>query len=222
MSACRWIHREGWSLVEAGLPLGDHASTCLTCRQTLERQRIVARLFERSDEVSGPVRAPVNFEARVWARIAAAEAPRPSWLSRIVWPVFAIAALALLWWLPTAPPAGPLALSTEIRAGGRAHRTRGAAAGDVVIARVNLRTGVELRVYRNDERLASCSTSSPCRRVGGGVVMEFTLPGPGRYRFVAVTAPGPLPASTGQYDLDAAKVAEVGGRMVAADLVEAW
>ncbi len=161
----------------------------------------------------GQDQPPPDWQARVWARIAAS---RPRRSRRSLWVGGAAAAAVVLLGAYLTWRTWPLTERPTLIARVQTHQDS-AVRGDMPhpgdqllvdadIARVH---HAELRLYRDDHALmARCSNEPPCTLSGRRLRAEFTLPSAGRYRALLLLSPTPLPPPTGSLDGDVAKAVD--------------
>jgi hypothetical protein len=202
MSRCDRFETEAVLLLERGLPLDEHFSSCPDC---LAAQAFYDRLRQRLATVGEGDQPPVGWQAGVWKQIEqrwGRRRWRPWW--GLVPAALAASLAAVL--LVRMPEPAPVFLAAEIEAGPSVQRGDEAKPGDSL--RLTASTGgaphAELRVYRNDaELILSCSTESPCSRKGADLQATVVLDGIGRYQPLLLFSKSPLPkASTQGLDAD--------------------
>ena len=216
MSQCTRFEQEGLLALERGEPLDAHFSTCLDCRRARE---FYAQLERHVVDTAADYRAPRDFEAGVWARIAREDSPRVPWYRRW-WPALALPALAvtalwLLWPGGSAEPAR-VSLSYSIVPAGATMRGDTAQPGDALEIRATTaaRKHALLRVYRSRTHLlVQCSTEPPCQWRDGVLSARVDLPTRGDYRVVLVLSDAPLPPPIPDLARDLAKIEDAGGRV---------
>ncbi len=202
MSRCDRFETEAVLLLEQGLPLDEHFSTCPDC---LAARDFYDRLYKRLAAVGEGDQPPVNWQAGVWERIEQRRGRRRWWAWWGLVPA-ALAASLIVFLLARTPEPVPVFLKAEVEAGSSIQRGEEAKPGDLL--RLTASTGgarhAELRVYRNDaELILRCSTESPCSRKGEDLRASVVLDGIGRYQPLLLLSKNPLPeASTGGLDVD--------------------
>ena len=217
-TGCQRFEDEALLLLEQGLPLDEHFSSCPDCleaRAAYDRLRGGLTSLGRHDEPRP------DWQAAVWAEIERRKERRRRWSPWWIAPV-ALAAMTALFliWIPGRTPAG---LRIEIESGTTVRRGAEAQPGDLL--RLAATTGgarhSELRVYRNDTELVlRCSTEPPCSRGRGKLKATVVLDGVGRYQPLLICSEKPLPniASDLDTDTDAALTSganvELGPRIV--------
>lgn len=213
MSRCDRFETEAVLLLERGLPLDEHFSSCPDC---LAAQAFYDRLRQRLAAVGEEDQPPVGWQAGVWERIEQQRGRRRwrPWWGLV--PAALAASLAAVLLVRTPEPA-PVFLKAEIEAGPSVQRGDEAKPGDSL--RLTASTGgarhAELRVYRNDAELVlSCSTESPCSRKGEDLQATVVLDGIGRYQPLLLFSKSPLPkASTQGLDADTEAVLAAGAEI---------
>ncbi len=210
--ACDRFARKGLAAWVAGDAPPEHEAACAAC----QRERAA---FER---LAGALRdlpalePPRGWEARVLARVEAADAARaPSAAWRWAAPLAIAAAVAAFFLLRRPKGDEQLAVRQEVVVGETARRADTAVVGDRLRARAGgAGTHRELRVYRDErEVVARCPGDERCRDEGGETVLELDLDAPGRYRSVVLAGPRPIPSPTGSLDDDARAASEAGARV---------
>lgn len=204
---CERFEAEALLLLEQGLPLDEHFSTCPDClKARASYERLIAEISSLGRED-----APrANWQAQVWERIEQRKRRRrwaPWWIGPVA--VAAMAALLLIW-IPVQKPAG---LQIEIESGTTVRRGAEAQPGDLL--RLTATTGgarhSELRVYRNDaELILRCSTESPCSSRRGELKASVVLDGVGRYQPLLLLSKDPLPFSASDLETDTAAALAAG------------
>jgi hypothetical protein len=159
------------------------------------------RLERAIEQLGAEHEPPPGWEAKVLAAVA----PRPRrWFASRWWfAVPAVAAIAvavvLVPWRPD-----PAALAVSAERVPSTETTRGGA-GEI---RAAVRGGTGTRalwVYRDRQELvAACPGHSACRTVDGAIRLELAIDRGGHYQVLALSAPGPLPAPSGSYEIDLA------------------
>ncbi|HEV8582922.1 MAG TPA: hypothetical protein VGX68_27975 [Thermoanaerobaculia bacterium] len=200
MTRCDRFETEAVHLLEQGLPLDEHFSSCPDC---LAARAAYERLGERVSALSGDEEPPPGWEARVWQRIEDRRRSRHRWGPWWVVPV-AVAALAAFLFVRI-PGQGPPSLRVEVEPGTTVRRGLEAQPGDRL--QLKATTGgvdyCELRVYRNDaELILRCSTEPPCSRRGRELRASVALDGIGRYQPLLLFSKRPLPASASDLQTD--------------------
>jgi len=191
--SCDRFDAEAVLLLEQGLPLDEHFSTCPDClaaRRAYEGLRTgIAGLGEEEEP-------PAGWQARVWERIEQRRERRRSW-RQWWWVVPAGAAATLAAFLLLRPPGPrPAFLKAEVEAGTAVQRGAEAKPGDRL--RLTAATGgaryAEMRVYRNDRELVlRCSAERPC---------TLLLDAIGRYQPLLLLSGKPLPATATGLEAD--------------------
>jgi hypothetical protein len=210
MTSCHRFESEGLPRFVAGEPLDAHAEGCPDCQAALASYRKVAAALRGAKDAYVP---PGDWEAKVWSRIASAQAPRSS----ARWVAFlglgtALATLAVFFVTSVGGP-DALGLTLQVERGtgprvrGRAGRPGevSAAPGDVLylVAKVPRGKLGELRVYRGTNELVfQCTKSPACVRTKDGLEARVTLKQVGSYRTLLIAADKELPAASGDLDAD--------------------
>lgn len=207
MSRCGRFEAEGLLLLEQGLPLDEHFSTCPDC---LAARAAYERLGAEISALGAEDEPPVGWQARVWERLdQRRERRRPRWAGWRGWLVPAGAGLAAAslaaFFLIRPPEPRPPSLRVEVQAGATVRRGGEAQPGDLL--RLTAATGgarhAELRVYRNDTELVlRCSTDRPCSRRGDEVRAAVLLDSVGRYQPLLMRAERPLPPPVSDLEKD--------------------
>jgi hypothetical protein len=206
-AACDRFEREALLLLEEGRVLPPHFATCPDCQKARGTyERLVKAL-------SPPGLAPnrEEFEAGVWAKIAAGEGrgsatPRARHWGRIAAAaVVVLGSAALLTWRGLAKRT-PEMLAMRLEAAPRPGAERRGLPTPADEGAVYLQPGDELvfdastggaahaevRVYREDRQLAlRCPPG--CAREGDRLKGRVTLPAPGRYQAYVVASDKALP-----------------------------
>jgi hypothetical protein len=198
--SCDRFEAEAVLLLERGLPLDEHFSTCPDC---LAARRAHERLRAGIAELGAEDEPPAGWQARVWERIEQRRERRRSW-RQWWWVVPAGVAASLAALLLVRPPGPqPPSLRAEIQAGATVRRGAEAQPGDLL--RLQAATGgarhAEIRVYRNDRELVlRCPAKHPC---------ALLLDAVGRYQPLLLLSrkPLPIPASDLETDTRAALAA---------------
>jgi hypothetical protein len=210
MTSCQRFESEGLPRFVAGVPLDAHAESCPDCQAALASYQKVAAALRQARNAYTPAG---DWEAKVWSRIAKAQAARPA----ARWPALlglgaAFAALAIFFVSSTGGP-DALALTSQVE-GGKGPRVRGAASpgevqsaapGDVLHLMAKVPRGKlgDLRVYRGTNELVfHCAKSPACIRSKDGLEARVTLDRAGTYRTLLIAADSALPAASGDLDVD--------------------
>jgi hypothetical protein len=191
--SCDRFDTEAVLLLEQGLPLDEHFSTCPDCLAAREAHD---RLRAGIAALGGAGEPPAGWQARVWERIERRRERRRSW-RQWWWVVPAGAAATLAAFLLVRPPGPrPPSLVAEIQAGSTVRRGGDAQPGDRL--RLTAATGgarhAEMRVYRNDSELVlRCPAERPC---------ALLLDAIGRYQPLLLLSRKPLPTTTSDLESD--------------------
>lgn len=213
MSRCDRFESEAVLLLEQGLPLDEHFSTCPDC---LAARAFYDRLYQGLAAVGEGDQPPVNWQAGVWERIEQRRGRRRWWAWWGLVPAALAASLAAFLLVRTPEPA-PVFLKAEVEAGSSVLRGEEAKPGDLL--RLTASTGgarhFELRVYRNDaELILHCSTEPPCTHQKGELRATVVLDGIGRYQPLLLFSKNPLPGvSAGGLDADTDAVLAAGAEI---------
>ena len=195
---CPSFDAEMLAALEGGANIA-HLTTCDTC------QARVAEI-ERVKSLLGavPVRDEGDWEARIWARVAA-EKPSRGWLPWLGGLLAAAGLIAVL--LPVFLPAPTPPLEWSVAAG-EARQLRGSAAhpGDRLLVRTA--PEADLRLFREDALHARCAADTappvptppggpPCRPGTDALKAELVFGPPGRYRLVSLRGGRPVEPALG-------------------------
>lgn len=207
------------ALGESGEPAGDlaeHLRGCDACRARLRTYHQLTAMIA----VGATERAlPPAWRERTMARVRASRT-RPTRRA----PVIAAAAVAaasaiilLVWWrtrVPAAPELDRGALAIQI-AGGPVHRGDGHPGQELHIeARGITAPHAEIRVYRGGvDLLVRCPSAGPptCRPDGSAA---WTIPAPGRYQIVLISAAQAIADPRGSMEDDIAAARASTARIV--------
>jgi hypothetical protein len=155
---------------------------------------------------------PAGWEARVLAAVST-PAPRPKLQLR--WLLFAapaVAAVVIAIVIIVRPPrTGPLQLALAVAKTAVVDRGPGYHVGDVVHATAT--EGGAYRavwVYHDDALMLACPGAPQCRSTKDGLTAEVTLTLHGEYKVVAVASRSSIPAPGGTFDLDVARLHDIG------------
>jgi hypothetical protein len=202
--SCDRFEAEAVLLLERGLPLGEHFSTCPDClaaRRAHDRLRAGLAGLGEEDE------PPAGWQARVWERIEQRRERRRSWRSWWLWWVVpaGVAASLAAFLLLRSPGPRPASLRAEVRAGATVLRGAEVKPGDLL--RLTAATGgarhAELRVYRNDSELVlRCSAERPCSRRGEELRATLLLDAIGRYQPLLLLSRKSLPTTASGLETD--------------------
>ena len=191
-----------------------------------ERFDPVERLVARHGESFEP---PPDWEARVWARIAAEPAARTSWAPRwLRWlwaPALAAGVAAAVFLALPTTRTQPAGLSLSLESGGQVTRGHAAKPGDrlVLTASTGGVSNAELRVYREGRTLvARCTSAPPCRREGDRLDATVELPSVGRYRVLFLFSDGPLPEAASSLDEDAGRARAAGAKVRLSEPIDVY
>ena len=216
---CDWYERQGILEPDAPATL-EHLRSCGRCRADSERIRQITLDIARDVEEQR-AKLPPGWERQVWAEI---ENPTPR-RSLLRWAAIgtglAVAAGAVLVIRRRPPPPGdqPLLIAVRTERGGGEVRRGDVKPGDwLVVEARGLKPGpAEVRLYRDDLLVGSCSDRSPCQRQEEVLRARFSLPARGVYRAVVVTSSGGLPSTSGHgYGEDQRLVEKAGAQVVSA------
>jgi hypothetical protein len=200
VTRCDRFETEAVLLLEQGLPLDEHFSSCPDC---LAARAAYERLGHGISSLSGDEEPAAGWEARVWEKIEQRRRSRHRWGPWWVVPV-GVAALAAFLFVRL-PGQGPPSLRVEVERGTAVRRGVEAQPGDTL--QLAASTGgaphAELRVYRNDaELILRCSTEPPCSRWGKELRASVVLDGIGRYQPLLLFSKNPLPSSASDLETD--------------------
>jgi hypothetical protein len=200
VTRCERFEAEALLLLERGVPLDEHFSSCPDC---LAARAAYDRLREGISSLGLQEEPPAGWQARVWERIEQRRKRRHAWWPW--WIVPALAAATVVFFVVRMPGQGPPGLWVEVEKSETVRRGVEAQPGD----RLNLRASTggarhtELRVYRNDAELVlRCSTERPCTRRGRELRASMTLDGVGRYQPLLLYSKDPLPAIASDLESD--------------------
>jgi hypothetical protein len=207
-TSCDRFESEALVLLEQGLPLGEHFSTCPDCLAARAAYDRLRTDIAAAGEAGQP---PLGWQASVWATIEERRERRSRWRRWLVPVGVGVAAMAasvaaVFLLRPPAPEIG--SLRAEVEAGTSVRRGTEAKPGDVLRLTAVIGNGrdarhAELRVYRNDsELILSCSTESPCFRRGKELRATLVLDGIGRYQPLLLLSRSPLPPASSDLEKD--------------------
>jgi hypothetical protein len=205
--SCDRFEREFILCLERGLPLPEHAESCVDCIAARKRY---AALTEAIGRAGSGLEPPADWQARVWAKVARDERPRrktAAWLFGGITTAFVAMAIALLLWLRP----GALSVNIEVRHGEQTMRGSAVRPGDHLIlhARAGRAAHAELRIYRNERELVLQRNL----RSTGEEAIDYPVSTIGQYRVLLIASEEELTLAGSSLDEDAGAALKSGARI---------
>lgn len=178
------------------------------------------RIEDALRDVRTDRRPPADWQARVWAGVAA-EPPARRWLVWLAAPAaLAVAAALAITFLPSPSPTG---LRIELKSGDGVVRGPTGHPGDTLEASVDAESAqVELRVYHEDRLRLRCGDGEGCTRHDKTLTATFELLTPGRYLVATIRSSAPLPPLSGVLDTDLSAARRAGAEVELSETIDIW